>query len=546
MADKRARLILELADLASKPLKSFVDVWALAKTAVELFNQSMGRVVDFVKDSVREFAESERAVSRLNNALRNQGFYSEEYSKALQDQARQLSRIAAVSDEAVLETQTLLTTFGLAGDQLSRTTKAALDLSAGLGVDLHTATLLLGKAWAGETATLGRYGIKLDETLQPAEKFAQLQQVIAERFGGRAQADAETFAGKITALSLAFGDLKEKIGEDFARSSEGAVVALTNLARALEDNFNIVRMVLNPVEAMKEAMISVAPGAARFAGAVGLISKEQAALLEVMAKVNEASREQSNIQGPKAESKNAAIQAELDAEFRKQEEIAELESFGLAEESRKKIESYTLTAQQIEAMEVERMAAELHRDGQHEAARLLQKSYYIRTAKEVGMRALSDLSALQFAKNKQMAAVGKAAAISETTINTYRGATGAYAALAPIPVVGPALGAAAAAAAIAAGLMNVARISGVQLAEGGMVMSTAGGVRATMAEAGRDEVAIPLDDPRTQERLRDNFGGGSVVINVGTLVADDAGMRELARRIDEQLFSLGRRNMRVS
>ena len=69
-----------------------------------------------------------------------------------------------------------------------------------------------------------------------------------------------------------------------------------------------------------------------------------------------------------------------------------------------------------------------------------------------------NLAALQKSGNKKMAAVGKAAAISQAMISTYQSATSAYAAMASIPYVGPALGAAAAAAAIAAGLANVQQI----------------------------------------------------------------------------------------
>jgi len=69
-----------------------------------------------------------------------------------------------------------------------------------------------------------------------------------------------------------------------------------------------------------------------------------------------------------------------------------------------------------------------------------------------------------FGKNT---AIGKAAAIAETTINTYRAATSAYASLAGVPVVGPVLGIAAAAAAIAAGLANVKKIIAVKVPGGG-------------------------------------------------------------------------------
>jgi tape measure domain-containing protein len=68
------------------------------------------------------------------------------------------------------------------------------------------------------------------------------------------------------------------------------------------------------------------------------------------------------------------------------------------------------------------------------------------------------LSQLQKSKNKELGAIGKAAAITQAVIQTYQSATGAYAAMASIPYVGPALGAAAAAAAIAAGMANVAQI----------------------------------------------------------------------------------------
>lgn len=74
----------------------------------------------------------------------------------------------------------------------------------------------------------------------------------------------------------------------------------------------------------------------------------------------------------------------------------------------------------------------------------------------------SSLEGLQNSNNSKMARIGKAAAIANAIVNTYESATGAYAAMASIPMVGPALGAAAAAAAIAAGMANVAQIRSQQ------------------------------------------------------------------------------------
>ena len=56
-------------------------------------------------------------------------------------------------------------------------------------------------------------------------------------------------------------------------------------------------------------------------------------------------------------------------------------------------------------------------------------------------------------------AAGKAAAITQATIDTYQSAQSSYKSLSGIPVVGPALGAVAAAAAIASGIANVKAIA---------------------------------------------------------------------------------------
>lgn len=108
------------------------------------------------------------------------------------------------------------------------------------------------------------------------------------------------------------------------------------------------------------------------------------------------------------------------------------------------------------------------------------KEFGIRTAQADSF--FTNLSQLATSKNRELAAIGKAAAITEAVINTYKSATGAYASLSGIPYVGPALGAAAAAAAIAAGMANVAKIrsSGSFATGGGFTVGGSGGVDSQM------------------------------------------------------------------
>ena len=131
----------------------------------------------------------------------------------------------------------------------------------------------------------------------------------------------------------------------------------------------------------------------------------------------------------------------------------------------------------------------------------------------------------------EQTAVGKAAAIAETTINTYKAAQSAYSSLAGIPVVGPALGAAAAAFAVVSGLKNVQKIvstkdkfarggiiSGPSHANGGVPISTPTG----MIEAEGGEAIINKNSTRMFARelsAINEAGGGKKIFAKGGVVS---------------------------
>jgi TP901 family phage tail tape measure protein len=103
----------------------------------------------------------------------------------------------------------------------------------------------------------------------------------------------------------------------------------------------------------------------------------------------------------------------------------------------------------------------------------------------------SQLGALMTTKSKAMFEVGKAAAVAETIFNTYRAAQGAYAALAGIPFVGPALGIAAAAAAVAAGLARVQQIRATKFGTASASPVLSGGGLSGPVIGGEAGVSVP-------------------------------------------------------
>lgn len=578
MADKRARLIVALEDLVSGKIRNITDLYSGLKLVVAGLNETFGRGLEFIKDTVKAYAESEQATIRLNNALRNQGFYSEEYSRALQQNAKDLSKVSTQSDETIMDTQTLLTTFGLAGDQLQKTTKNALDLSAGLGIDLRTATLMLGKAWAGETTTLGRYGLKVDETKSSVEKFAQIQDMVSQRFGGRASADAESYTGKITKLAEAWGNLQEKIGEDFAKASESSVTSLTRLLDVVEKNYEAIKKfstVTSSMDSFQEVVTGIGAKAGiallGMAEKVGISTDRYSELLAMMLKVKEAA----DNKGPEAKDAPKSKPQAEEAAKADNSEYKSVETHGSAIAARLAMdEEEAITRQAIMAdvdlaamenmglmsearatLKVQEQAAELQALGQHQEAKNLIERQGVKNAEAISkarvagfLSTMNQIATLANSKSKALAAIGKAAAMAMTIRETAVAVMASYKWGAQFG--GPPLGAAFGGMAAAAGAAQIATIAGTPLAEGGMLMHRSGGVPAIMAEAGHDEVAIPLDDERTQERLRGVMGGGgggdTHHWHIGTLVADEGGRMELARMVDEKLFALERRNMRVS
>lgn len=167
-----------------------------------------------------------------------------------------------------------------------------------------------------------------------------------------------------------------------------------------------------------------------------------------------------------------------------------------------------------------------------EAEEMLNKS------KENARRdSLSTIATLQQSGNKTMAAIGKAAALTQIAIDTP---VAIGRALAAFP---PPFNFAAAAAVGAAMAAQAARVSGIALAEGGVVRATPGGIQATIGEGGRDEAVVPLPDDFDPDQ---GLGSGMTINFNGAILGDRAQAREFARVIDEELLNLRRSNESVA
>lgn len=151
---------------------------------------------------------------------------------------------------------------------------------------------------------------------------------------------------------------------------------------------------------------------------------------------------------------------------------------------------------------------------------------------------LMTIASMSRSNNKALAAIGKAAAITQIAIETPVAIAKALSAFPP-PFNFVAAGAVGAAMAVQA-----AQVAGVQLAEGGIVQATNGGVPAIIGEGGRDEAVIPLPDDYNPDD-GGGLGGNTIVFN-GPILGDQAQARQFAIMIDEELYNLRKSNESIA
>ena len=93
-------------------------------------------------------------------------------------------------------------------------------------------------------------------------------------------------------------------------------------------------------------------------------------------------------------------------------------------------------------------------DAEIDKKKVARKKFTANAIMDIASSMFGSLSSILGEESK----AGKAFAVAQATIDTYKAANSAYASMAGIPVVGPGLGAAAAAAAVLAGIANVKKI----------------------------------------------------------------------------------------
>ena len=163
-------------------------------------------------EGVKAAIADEKAQTQLALALENATGATQAQIKATEQSILQMSLATGVADDE------LRPALGRLVRSTGDITKAqdllstALDISTATGKPLETVANALGKAYDGNTASLGKLGIGLSAAELKTMNFTQVQGKLSDLFGGAAARNADTYAGRIARMQVAFDEAKETIG----------------------------------------------------------------------------------------------------------------------------------------------------------------------------------------------------------------------------------------------------------------------------------------------------------------------------------------------
>lgn len=544
---------------------------------------SIGAVAGFMADVTRRAAENETAINKLTMAMKNQGIYT----NALKDDylafAQELQKTTKYADEEIMSVMQLLTTFGLHDQQLKRATRSILDLSSAYGMDLNSAAMLIGKAFAGNAETLKRYGITVDDSVSKSGKFDAVMRQLEMRFGGGAQAEMNTYAGKVANLKNQYDEMAETIGRILIPVWEYWIPKIKAGVEWLDKLFNAGQKLdgsyksqskhqyelIALEEQMKKAVI---------AGDKAKQDQINNAIIGLVRQEKEEKKKQDEIVKTSVMEKQIKEEQERDLKKQHAKERTEQRKFSnqitdyvrQANEEQKRINEERLTKTLNTTSDFTNKTSnvykgyfdllstktenQMNKDLDTQEAIYNDRKAWIEanvTDEDKRSKMLAELETTYAAtvanikqnadnENRKRMRKMKAFSISEAIINTAVGATKAY------KDYGWPWGLVAAALVIAAGAVEVAQIKAQEFAQGGMAL---GKTFAMFGEAGA-EIALPLNNPNTIRALSSALalagGGGGGAINVYLPPITTRGeARRMGEIVGQEIYRRVRNNRKV-
>jgi len=199
--------------LANANLVTFDDL----ATKIGFRLQGISNILNALRSTygawIQESNTAEAAAAKLEQALKNQGIYSEALINDIKAYAAARQEATGIDDDATIAIAGQLVAMGLQGQALKDAINATQDLATLMDGDLQSAVRVVADAFNGNTGMLGRYIKNLDEADIKNRGMVSIIEQLQRAVGGQAVAFGSTAAGAMRKYEASVADLKQSFGD---------------------------------------------------------------------------------------------------------------------------------------------------------------------------------------------------------------------------------------------------------------------------------------------------------------------------------------------
>jgi len=198
--NKTARTLEKTAGKLNAPFAAAAKGFAIAAGAAVVVGGAMFA-------AAKAAAEEDASIARLNAAISANTKITEAQSKEM-DAAVEARQNLAFSDDALRDSLSRLVPRTKDVSKAIELQAIAMDFARLRGVDLSTASDLVGKVFSGNTSILSRYGFTVEKGTTATQALAMIQKAAA----GQAEAYGQTTQGALESIQIAIDNTVEDIG----------------------------------------------------------------------------------------------------------------------------------------------------------------------------------------------------------------------------------------------------------------------------------------------------------------------------------------------
>ncbi len=198
---------------ADKAHESLWKQFAIGQIVVDLARKAFSLAKDVIKDSIAEAAAYEKALATLDATFTASGRNMPGMTTRLKEYAKEIEGLGMADETTALQSEALLLRMTNLNEKgIKEATRLAVGLAYVYGIDLNTATEIVGKGMEGVYRGFTTLAPQIVKATTDADKHAAMMKFLNDTYIA-AQAQTKTYSGEVKTLGLAWGETKKSFGE---------------------------------------------------------------------------------------------------------------------------------------------------------------------------------------------------------------------------------------------------------------------------------------------------------------------------------------------